>query len=369
MAQTKIRGTGTGGVSQVAALTITDADVATAAAIATSKLADSANFILRGGSVAFTANQPMGGFKLTGLGAPTASGDAATKGYVDALAQGLDIHASVRAATTAALNTVDAAGAGIGKTLTKNTNGSINSEAVDGITLIVGDRLLVKNQAATGDNGIYTVTTVGSGSVKFVLTRATDFDEDAEVTAGAFAFLEEGSTLADTGWVLTTDNPITVDTTGLVFAQFSGTGSIVGGAGLTKTGNTIDVIAGDATIVVNADELHFQVTASGKIIVGSAGGIATPVTMSGDATIVASGAITIPFKSAWAVIRETPSGTVNGSNVTFTLANAPVSGTEQVYLNGLLQDAGSNDYSISTVTITFVTAPLSGDKILVSYYK
>lgn len=327
MATTQIRGANAGtGTSQVKPATLSNADIHASAAIALSKLEEAV--IQADGGQAFTADQPLGGFKLTGVGDPTAAQDAATKAYVDATASGLDVHKSVRASTTAALNTVDVAGSGVGKTLTKNTNGSINSEAVDGVTLIVGDRLLVKNQADTVDNGVYTVTTVGSGSVKFVLTRATDFDQDAEVTAGAFFFIEEGTTLADTGWVLNTNNPITVDTTGLAFTQFSSAGIVIAGDGLVKTGLTIDIVV-DSSLTVTADLLR----------------------------------VAYLFAT-----RETPSGTVNGSNVTFTLANTPVSGSDEVYLNGLIQDSGGgNDYTISGATITFATAPQSGDKIRCSY--
>lgn len=146
----------------------------------------------------------------------------ANKEYVDAVATGLDIKDSVRLGTNAALPSYTAAGSGIGKTLTDTTAGSVLS--IDGIVVASGDRVLVKDEAAShADHGIYTLTTVGvASSVKWVLTRSTDADEDAEVTAGMFMFVEEGTVNSDQGWVMTTDNPITVDTTALSFSQFSG---------------------------------------------------------------------------------------------------------------------------------------------------
>lgn len=159
--------------------------------------------------------------KITGLATPVAAGDGATKGYVDGVATGLDIKGSCRVATVAVLPDCTAGGSGVGKTLTMDAVGVLT---IDGVATVLNDRILVKNQVTGADNGIYKVTTEGEAGVAAVLTRATDFDEDAEVTAGAYSFIEEGTTLADQGWVLTTDNPITVDTTVLTFGQFSSAG-------------------------------------------------------------------------------------------------------------------------------------------------
>lgn len=179
-----------------------------------------------------------GAVRAANFADPTAAQDLATKSYVDAVATGLDIKASVRVATAAALAAVTAAGSGVGKTLTANANGALT---VDGVAVSSANRVLVKDQVAGANNGIYVVTAAGSGGSPFVLTRATDFDANAEVTAGAFTFVEEGTTNGDTGWVLVTDNPITVDTTALVFSQFSTTASLTYDAGLLKTGTSISV--------------------------------------------------------------------------------------------------------------------------------
>jgi hypothetical protein len=203
-----------------------------------------------GATAAATALSNLGGAPLasptfTGTpAAPTAAAgtnttQVATTAFVaaavDAARVGLDVKASVRVATTAA-----------GTLATAFANGQV----VDGITLATNDRILIKDQAAGAENGIYTVNVAGAP------TRATDFDAAGEVTPGAFTFVESGTVNADSGWVLTTDGAITLGTTALSFAQFSGAGAVTAGAGLTKTGATLDVVtASAARILVNADSI------------------------------------------------------------------------------------------------------------------
>lgn len=183
--------------------------------------------------------------KITSLGTPTSDSDAATKAYVDAARSGLDVKQSVRASTTSNITL-----SGI--------------QTIDGVSVVAGDRVLVKNQNTASQNGIYDVA-VGSWS------RSSDADSNTEVTAGMFVFVTEGSTNADSGWVLTTDDFITLDSTSLTFAQFSGAGQITAGAGLSKSGNTLDVgSASSSRIVVNADNIDLA-TVSRSDTSGSAG--------------------------------------------------------------------------------------------------
>jgi hypothetical protein len=186
---------------------------------------------------AFTPAQDlaMAGYKLTGLGSPSADTDAANKGYVDSVAQGLDVKASVVYATAGALDAYTFSATG-GGTLTANANGELD---VDGfIVSTVGTRILVKNETSGNApyNGIYTVTDAGSVGTVWILTRSTDANTSAEVTDGMFTFVEQGDTNASSSWVLTTNNPITLNTTGLVFAQFSGAGTYTASNGVLLTG-------------------------------------------------------------------------------------------------------------------------------------
>jgi hypothetical protein len=260
---------------QLGPLNIVNADIASNAAIATSKLADGANFILKDGSVAMTGALQMGGQKITGLGTPTAGTDAATKAYVDNLAAGIDVKASVRAAST-----VNIAFSFPGYEATQGTSGrgriSGAPNTLDGVTLAAGNRILIKNQSTGAANGIYVVTTLGTGN-DGVWDRATDFDEDTEVTAGAFVFVEEG-TQQDSGWILSTNNPIVIggsSGTALTFVQFSGAGQIDAGNGLVKNGNTIDAVGTADRISVSANAIDIASTYVGQTSITTLGTIAT----------------------------------------------------------------------------------------------
>jgi hypothetical protein len=193
-----------------------------------------------------------GNQKIVQLATPTADTDAANKSYVDSVAAGLDWKASVKYATAAPLPSYTAAGSGVGKTLTGTANGAL---IVDGVAVSVSDRILVKDEGGgtSVHNGIYVVTATGDASNPYVLTRATDFDgtPGGEVSSGNAVFVEGGATNADQGYVLITDDPITVDVTALTFTQFTGLGQVTAGSGLVKTGNTISVKKGDGIELVS----------------------------------------------------------------------------------------------------------------------
>ena len=173
-----------------------------------------------------TAEIALGGFRLTGLGDPQGSQDAVTKAYVDLTVQGLEPKQSVRAASTANIATLSGA------------------MTIDGVALVAGDRVLVKDQTTASQNGIYVVT---AGA----WTRAVDADVWGELIS-AYVFVESGTTNADMGYLSTVDAGGTLGTTAVTFVQFTGAGQILAGAGLTKSGNTLDVGAGTG-IAVAAD--------------------------------------------------------------------------------------------------------------------
>ena len=190
--------------------------------------------------------------KITSVSLPTAATDAATKGYVDSVANGLDVKASVRYATTANVAGTYANAAG---TITAGSNAAFS---IDGQTPTAGDRVLIKNQTTTTTNGVYTVTTVGSGSAAYVLTRTPDADAASEITGGAFVFVEEGTANADNGYVFTHNGEPTLGTDAITLAQFSGAGQITGGDAITKTGNSLAVAVDDASIEINSDAIRVK---------------------------------------------------------------------------------------------------------------
>ena len=186
--------------------------------------------------------------KITGLAAPTAGTDAANKDYVDGVVQGLDPKASVRAATTANI------------TLS-------NTQTIDGVVLAVNDRVLVKNQTTVAQNGIYLVA---SGA----WTRAPDADSWNELIS-AFVFVEDGTANADNGFVCTANAGGTIGVTDVNFVQFSGAGQITAGAGLTKTGNQLDVGGTTDRITVGADAIDISANYVGQATITTLGTIGT----------------------------------------------------------------------------------------------
>jgi hypothetical protein len=218
------------------------------------------------------------------VGAPVNDLDAANKAYVDAARSGLDVKASVRATTTAVLPSYTVTN----NVLDASADGALT---VDGVALVVGDRVLVKNETAgnAAYNGIYVVTELGGESDPWKLTRAEDANSNAEVTAGMFTFVEEGTVNADSGWVLTTNNPIVLNTTNLEFVQFSGAGQITAGDGLVKFGNTIDAVGTTDRITVNADSIDIASTYVGQTSITTLGTIGTGTWAATDVEIAHGG--------------------------------------------------------------------------------
>jgi hypothetical protein len=200
------------------------------------------------------------------IGSTTGNQQIATKVYVDSVAQGLNPIADVVAMTTGALAacTYGAGTLGVGATLTEDAaNGALAAQ--DGVTLTLNQRLLVKDQAAPAQNGVYQLSVVGDGATKWVLTRVTDMDVADEI-ASVFVFVSGGTTGADTGWVCTTEpEAVVVGTSAVTFAQFSAAGQITAGTGLSKSGNTIGVGTILGRLVTVGES-----TADNQILVGTA---------------------------------------------------------------------------------------------------
>lgn len=195
-----------------------------------------------------TASVSLNNQLITNLATPVADTDAANKGYVDSVAQGLDVKGSVRVATTANI------------TLS-------GLQTIDGVTLVAGNRVLVKNQDLPEENGIYVVA---SGT----WTRSSDLSLAVQFP-GAFTFVEEGTLFANSGWVCATDAPVTVGTTPILFEQFSGAGQITAGNGLSKTGNILDVNVDNTTIEIASDALRIKTTYTGQTSITTLGTITT----------------------------------------------------------------------------------------------
>lgn len=215
-----------------------------------------------------TGNVDVSSSRITNVAEPVADSDAATKYYVDAARSGLDIKNSVKAATTGNI------------TLS-------GTQVIDGVTLSVGDRVLVKDQTNSAQNGIYVVA---SGS----WTRSTDADAPAELNPGTFVFVEEGSTNSDTGFVVVSDGALTIGTDPIEWTLFSTSGTLIAGSGLSKNGYTLEVnVAGSGGIEIVSDNLQLKSTIAGAGLVYDSGvldivGTANRITVNANGIDIAS---------------------------------------------------------------------------------
>jgi hypothetical protein len=297
-----------------------------------------------------TGTVDVGSARITSLATPTQSTDAATKAYVDATTTGLDVKQSVRMSTTANL-TATASGTGLGKTLTNSGTQAVF--AVDGVTAVVGDRVLVKNQTTSENNGIYTVTTVGTVSTNWVLTRATDADNSTpttEVTPGMFTFIEEGSSLANTGWVLSTTGTITLDTTGLTFTQFSGAGTYLASNGVQLIGNTFSVNLGtNSSLTTTGGTLQVNSTIAGNGLTYTSGvidvvGTTNRISVTADAIDISSSYV---GQSTITTLGTVTTGTWNAVTVAAQYGGTGVAS----YSKGDLLYAGSTSSTLSALSV------------------
>ncbi len=219
------------------------------------------------GSHTFTISLP------TSVIVPTNADDLVNKAYVDSLIAGLSPQPSVLVATVAPLPACTPAGAGVGKTLTMNAVGILT---VDGVATVLGDNILVKDQVDPINNGVYTVTTEGTAGVAAVLTRRTNYDQDAEVLLGTMFGVSQG-TQAGTVWVMISPDPVVVDTDPILFTYFLTGATYSAGTGLTLGGNTFAVDVDPAggiifngnQIAVNPDTVTIDIVGNQLTFVGS----------------------------------------------------------------------------------------------------
>lgn len=267
---------------------------------------------------------------------PTNPGDAATKGYADGISAGITIKTAVVAATTTTLpaNTYNNGSSGIGATLTANAVGTLT---IDSHTPVLNDRVLIKNEAAAANNGIYSVTTVGNAGAAYVLTRTTDNDTSALIQ-GAAVFVSTGTVNQGSGWAVV-GGPFTVGTTAVNWTQFSSPGLVNVGVGLTQVGNTISL-----TTPVSASNLPSATTSALGIVKldGTATDIQPLGTQSAGATGFAADAGHI-HPTTNVVLQSAAAGSVVSQTV---YGQSPVIGTDLTYAR---EDHDHGTPSLTTV--------------------
>ena len=271
--------------------------------------------------------------KITSLATPTAGTDAATKAYVDSVAEGLEVKESVKAASVGNITGTYNAGNG---TITAGSNGALGIQ--DGYQPVADDRILVRAQTDDKQNGIYVVTTVGDGSNPYVLTRSSDYNADSDISTGNFFFVEQGNDFADTGHVMSNHeftglNSASGNTGKIQFTQFSGAGSIQAGDGLDKSGSTLSLdLKANGGLVIDSTEVTVDLSAS-----GITGTLAVSDGGSGQTTYT-DGQLLIGNSSGNTLAKATLTG---GSGVEVTNGNGSISIAVDRKANaGLVDDSG-----------------------------
>lgn len=267
---------------------------------------------------------------------PTDAAHAATKGYVDSARQGLDVKQSVRAATTGPV------------TLATDLEAGDTLDTT--VTLVAGNRILVKDQATASQNGIYVVQATGAP------VRATDANgttDTGEVSGGTFVFVEEGTLNADSGFVVSSNGPIAVGTDPINWVQFSGAGAITAGDGLTQTGTTINAVGTTDRISVSANAIDIASTYVGQATITTLGTITTGTWNGADIAVAdgGSGASTAADARTNLGIKTTAGAVTTSTSVLARVADQGCAAT------------------IGTTSVTTVTHKFNTKNVVVQVYQ
>jgi hypothetical protein len=356
--------------------TIVDGDINASAAIADTKLAtiSTANKVSNSATTATSTNtnsaivarDSSGNFSanlITVNSTPTAGSHAASKTYVDTVAAGMNWHASVKAATTTTIgSTYNNGTAGVGATLASSGNGALG---LDGVSLAVGNRILVKDQTDAKQNGIYVVTTLGSGSSTWLITRATDSDNSVagQVAPGDAVYVSAGTVNANQAFIETTEgtgtnSAIVIGTDSITWTQFTGAANITAGNGLTRTANQLDVVS--STLTVSADSVDLATVSQSNTTGSATNSHVSAITVDsyGRVTGVATSPINVATSSQQGVATfNTASFTVTTGDV--TIKSAGVSNTQlansSVTIGSTSVSLGNTASNISGLTLTTPT--------------
>jgi hypothetical protein len=314
------------------------------------------------GTGSFGGNVAMGNFNITGLATPINTHDAATKEYVDEVAQGLQARTAANAySSTNLAATYDNGASGVGATLTADANGAFPE--IDGVTLntTTARRLLVAGQTNAAHNGLYVLIDAGSVSTPWVLRRCVECDTAQEIP-GSYVFINGGTNFANTGWVASVADASTfvVGTDAITWIQFSGAGSFTAGTGLTLTGTEFSISnttvtaasygSGDAvaTFTVNAQG---QLTAAANVAIAANAANLTGTTLSSN--VINSSLTSVGTLGSLTVTGNASAGNLSTGGTLSVTGNANVGNIGAT--NGVFTNVSGNGSTLTALNASNIS--------------